>query len=192
MLKFKVGDKIICNSSSGSLKVGKIYTVAKIWKCRWLPEREYLQVLELLDEFEGHSYDVDSFELAIEYLTPEQVLQYFKEGRQDELEYIQPNGVTLNNMTEYTGLKYLFEGEWRVKSVPKTIDYYGTELPKPIDISDLDDSTEVYLVNLNQGKIYTVTVDRAKMTHLSKTALHFSTYEDAKLVLDTILKPFKQ
>jgi len=42
--KFKVGDKIVCRRSWGSLKEGGLYTVAKIWKGRWLPDRKCLFV----------------------------------------------------------------------------------------------------------------------------------------------------
>lgn len=58
-------------------------------------------------------------------LTPEEVLQYFKEKRQDELECIQPNGLVLDNMTEYTGVKYILEYKWRIKPVPEIIEANG-------------------------------------------------------------------
>lgn len=196
MLKFKVGDKIKYVKSWGLTRGGEVYTVADIWHGRYQTKSQYLRVVENLESYPHHSYGADKFELVTEepeYLTPEQVLKALQDDpTKVEVQYgISGEFVSVDTVHPITYTD-ITQGKWRFKQVPKTIDYYGTELPKPIDISDLDDSTEVYLVNLNLGKIYTVTVDRAKMTHLSKTALHFSTYEDAILVLDTILKPFKQ
>lgn len=190
MSKFKIGDKVRCiKSYRDHITIGCTYEVLDV------TGGMYLHV-DTGDRIIGvGGYAADRFELVqaeSEYLTPEQVLQYFKEGRQSELEYIQPNGITLNNMTEYTGLKYLFEGEWRIKSVPKTIDYYGTELPKPIDISDLDESTIVYIPQLHRNSVYSMEVWEVKRLPYYGGSLHFSTYADARLVLDTIRKPFKQ
>lgn len=186
MLKFKAGDKIKCIDArcTDNMTQGKVYTVTKVMN----DGDPYV----LNDVGEQDWWAARRFELVSEYLTPEQVLQYFKEGRQDELEYIQPNGVTLDSMSEYTGLKYLFEGKWRVKSVPKTIDYYGTELPKPITKAEAKKLglTAVWklilgLGNYNAKMIINLDLDIGDN-------LYFKSESDALVVREAILKPFKQ
>lgn len=197
MLKFKVGDKIKCVKSGRLARDGEVYTVADIWHGRYQSKSQYLRVAERLESHPHHAYCVDQFELVQDeptYLTPEQVLQYFKEGRQGELEYFNPLRSTwkpYNDMGVYR-VNDLFNSRWRVKPLPKTIDYYGTELPKPIDISKLGGSTVVYVPQLHRGTVNPITVASAKKYHFYKDALHFSTESDAKLVIDTLLKPFKQ
>lgn len=192
MSKFKIGDKVRCvRSYKDHVIEGCVYTVLDV------TGDMYLHV-DTGDRIIGvGGYAADRFELVqdeSEHLTPEQVLQYFKEGREGELEYFNPLRSAwkpYNDMGVYM-INDLFNSHWRVRAVPKTIDYYGTELPKPIDISKLDGSTVVYVPQLHRGTVNPITVDRAKKYHFYKDALHFSTESDAKLVLDTILKPFKQ
>ena len=116
--KFKVGDTAYCINAGGyPITVGKLYTIKVI-------AGEFLRVTDDLGNVGGFSYT--HFELAHEsVLTPEEVLQYFKEKRQDKLECVQPNGVVLDNMTEYTGVKYILEYKWRIKPVPEIIEANG-------------------------------------------------------------------
>lgn len=125
MSTFKVGDKVRCVSQSDArgVEVGSIYTVKnpQFFKSK-IHKDVYCMVLL---EVDSSPYD-KHFELAQEpVLTPEEVLQYFKEKRQDELECIQPNGLVLDNMTEYTGVKYILEYKWRIKPVPEIIKANG-------------------------------------------------------------------
>ena len=188
MLKFKTGDKIKLVDAEGTIDMteGKVYEIVGV-----TPEG-YPYIID--DVGDQGWWNARRFKLVPEYLTPEQVLQYFKEGRQDELEYFNPLRSAwkpYNDMGVYM-INDLFNSRWRVKPVPKTIDYYGTELPKPIDISTLDGSTLVYVPQLHRGTVNPISVARAKKYHVHKDALYFSSYADAKLVLDTLRKPFKQ
>lgn len=189
MLKFKVGDKIKLVEVAGTIDL----TEGKVYEVVYVGQDNYQHIIDDIGErswWRGSRFEL----VSSEYLTPEEALQYFKEGRQGELEYIRPRCETwkvYNDIGVYM-INDLFDSRWRVKPVPKTIDYYGTELPKPIDISTLDGSTVVYVPQLHRGAVNPITVARAKEYHFYEDALHFSTYEDAILVLDTLLKPFKQ
>lgn len=119
MSGFKVGDAVRCiDSYHNQITVGEVYTIESI-------EGEFLRVIYGGVYIGGYSYT--RFELVRDpVLTPEEVLQYFKEKRQGELECIQPNGLVLANMTEYTGVKYILEYKWRIKPhVPKIIERKG-------------------------------------------------------------------
>lgn len=116
--EFKVGDTVRCiDSYRSQIIIGAVYTIASI-------EGEFLRVTDDLGDVGGYKYT--RFELAQEpVLTPEEVLQYFKEERQDELECVQPNGLVLDNMTKYTGVKYILEYKWYIKPVPEIIEANG-------------------------------------------------------------------
>ena len=117
--KFKVGDTVRCVSSRHSyITLGRTYVIKDI-------QGEWYRVITDHGGLDG--YREKAFELVEPnpVLTPEEVLQYFKEKRQDELECIQPNGLVLNNMTEYTGIKYIFEYTWRIKPEPEVIELNG-------------------------------------------------------------------
>ena len=119
MSTFKVGDTVRCINTGGyrRITVGKLYTVQEL-------TGKFLRVID--DGGNVGGYEYTRFELVRDHvLTPEEVLQYFKEKRQDKLECVQPNGVVLDNMTEYTGVKYILEYKWRVKPVPEIIEANG-------------------------------------------------------------------
>lgn len=125
--KFKVGDKVCCLYDNGASKRGQVYTIHKIWYNTTL-RKWCIQLVEHLTKLlHAHVHSADAYELVEPnpVLTPEEVLQYFKEKRQYELECIQPNGLVLNNMTEYTGIKYIFECTWRIKPEPEVIELNG-------------------------------------------------------------------
>lgn len=120
MSKFKVGDVVECLDTCGwPLTAGKHYVVQSVTEL-------YVRVVN--DNGNTGGYSPTTFKLVVAanpVLTPEEVLQYFKEKRQAELECIQPNGLVLNNMTEYTGIKYIFECTWRIKPEPEVIELNG-------------------------------------------------------------------
>lgn len=111
--KFKVGDRVRCVVTKfNRIKCGRTYIIHKV-------EGAWYYVTT--DDGYSDAYLEYVFELMVEaqVLTPEAVLQYFKEKRQGELECIQPNGLVLDNMNEYTSVKYIFECKWRVKHKPE-------------------------------------------------------------------------
>lgn len=197
MSKFKIGDEVKFSKRlyiAVDFDIGDTFRVTAV-KCNG----NNIEITPIDSKHRPFgTYTVDQFELVQnepEYLTPEQVLQYFKEGRQGELECsskVKASGWAELLPNEDMYISQINERKWRIKPVPKTINYYGTELPKPIDISKLDGSTVVYVPQIHRGTVNPITVERAKKYHFYKDALHFSTYEDAILVLDTVLKPFKQ
>lgn len=187
MLEFKAGDKIKCIDARGTnnMTQGKVYTVTKVMN----DGDPYV----LNDVGAQDWWAARRFELVSEYLTPEQVLKALQDDpTKVEVKYgINGEFVSADTAHPITYVD-ITQGKWRFKPVPKTIDYYGTELPKPIDISDLDESTVVYIPQLHRNSVYSMEVWEVKRLPYYGGSLHFSTYADARLVLDTIRKPFKQ
>lgn len=187
MSKFKIGAKVRCVKRYRDHVIeGRVYTVLDV------TGDMYLHV-DTGDRIIGvGGYAADRFELVQdepEYLTPEQVLQYFKEGRQGELERTSPDHIQWEMASMNTHFWTVFNYKWRVKPVPKTIDYYGTELPKNItrEEAECEGLTTVYRHRMGLEGVINTDVE-----HMHKDRLYFRTEADAKLVLDTLLKPFKQ
>lgn len=188
MSKFKIGDKIKLVDAEGTVDM----TEGKVYEVVGFSSGGDPNVIDDIGD-QGAWY-ARRFELVTEYLTPEQVLQYFKEGRQGELEYFNPLRSAwkpYNDMGVYM-INDLFNSHWRVKPVPKTIDYYGTELPKPITKDEamslgLD---VVYKIILGLGTKGVICV--SSLATGSGDHLYFKSREDALLVREAILKPFKQ
>ena len=98
-------------------------------------------------------------------------------------------------------LEYLYKGEWKpvtnysmltvvfMQTVPfrkavEVIDYYGTNIPKPIeDVSEHNDF--VYGISFTKAKVYKV-----HSRYVKKVTLVWSTPEQAQEALVAILKPF--
>lgn len=191
MIKFKVGDAIKLVEVAGTLDL----TEGKVYEVIYVGQDGYPHIID--DIGERSWWRASRFELvSSEYLTPEQVFKALqdKQELQYQYEYTTPTGDHVVGWRDCSNPQFanILNRNWRIKPVPKTINYYGTELPKPIDISKLDGSTVVYVPQLHRDTVNPITVERAKKYHFYKDALHFSTYEDAILVLDTLLKPFKQ
>ena len=187
MLKFKVGDKIKLVEVAGTIDL----TEGKIYEVIYVGQDGYPRIIDDIGErswWRGSRFEL----VSSEYLTPEQVLQYFKEGRQGELEYFNPLRSAwkpYNDMGVYM-INDLFNSRWRVKPVPKTIDYYGTELPKPTTKTE---AIKLGLVEVYTVQLATMIVRGVSLDHIGESGvLCWASESDAKLVLDTLLKPFKQ
>ena len=188
MNKIKVGDLIVFKHAlypAVKFNIGDQFRVTAIYG----KTRIKIQSVDKTIDSYGY-YTTDQFELVDAILTPEEVLQYFKEGRQHELEYTYPNGIVLGYMSEYSGIKCILEGTWRVKPIPKTIDYYGTEIPKPVTKEEAE--AEGLKV------VYRPLLGRLEYLHLdvphelrSDGQLYFRTKEDAITVRKLMLKPFE-
>ena len=187
MSKYKVGDVVRrTGEDCANVRKGMTYTVSGL--------SDAGDTLYLGFGDKGYcSYNFELVQDEPEYLTPEQVLQYFKDGRQDELECsskVKASGWAEMLPNEDMYVSQINERKWRVKPVPKTIDYYGTELPKPI--------TKAEAIELGLKEVYTVRLPTMFVgaVHLDyigwSGVLCWATEDDAKLVLDVMLKPFKQ
>lgn len=191
MLKFKVGDKIKLVEVAGTIDLteGKVYEVVYVGQDN---------CPHIIDDIGERSWWRGSrFELvSSEYLTPEQVFKALQDKQELQYMYEYTTGIGdyVVGWRDCSNPQFanILNRNWRIKPVPKTIDYYGTELPKPIDISDLDESTVVYIPQLHRNSVYSMEVWEVKRLPYYGESLHFSTYADARLVLDTIRKPFKQ
>ena len=190
MSKYKVGDVVRrTGEDCANVRKGMTYTVSGL--------SDAGDTLYLGFGDKGYcSYNFELVQDESEYLIPEQVFKALqdKQELQYMYEYTTGTGDYVVGWRDCSNPQFanILNRNWRIKPVPKTIDYYGTELPKPIDISKLDGSTVVYVPQLHRGTVNPITVARAKKYHFYKNALHFSTESDAKLVIDTLLKPFKQ
>lgn len=134
---------------------------------------------------------MDQFELADPALTPEEVLQYFKEGRQHELVYSKyfANGWSTLHPDEDMYIYQIFKRTWRVKPAPKTINYYGTEIPKPVTKAEAvaEGLATVYRPQLvGEFKVEDVAVG-----FMLDYNIYFRTESEASQVVEVLLKPFK-
>lgn len=188
MSKFKRGDKVVCvqESKACGVVLGGRYTVKDPDYMRW----EASRVSILLEEVGSCPYE-SCFELAIqdepvvEYavLTTKEVTEYFLNGRENELEFL--NGSYWSNALCNMAFCNIKARTFRMKKT--TIDYYGTALPKPVDVNTLPVYDTVYAI------INGAVVGRSVSFILStcpQNPLLFSTRVEAELVLSTIYKPF--
>lgn len=190
MSKFKHGDKVVCVQASKALGVvlGGRYTINNP---DWSPQVGRHTRVELLELPDARPLE-SRFELAIqdepvaEYavLSTKEVVEYFLNSRENELEYLNaPYGwvTTFASMAFH----HIKTKQFRVKKT--TIDYYGTALPKPVDVNTLPVYDTVYAI------INGAVVGRSVSFILStcpQNPLLFSTRVEAELVLSTIYKPF--
>lgn len=187
MNKFKVGDAIVYSKflyPRMDFCIGDKFEVTEVY------DRTRIKIKPIGEYHTGTGgyFTVDQFELADPTLTPEEVLQHFKEGRQHELDYTTPDGTTCN-VTDLLSIRYLTIGTWRVKPVPQTIDYYGTAIPKPVtkEEAEAENLSTVYRPQLaGEHKVRHLFVDVMKDYNV-----YFRTESEALQVAEVLLKPFK-
>ena len=184
MAKFKVGDVVVATDVEGvtdELNTASKYVVLKVYA-------EGIYVKNDLGQ-SNTGYYYDRFGLADPKLTPEEVLQYFKEGRQHELDYTTPDGTTCN-VTDLLSIRYLTVGTWRIK--PKTIDYYGTDIPKPVTKEEAEAEGLKFvfrptLLNPFNTNFKCTSVAPCNMVDNN---IYFRTESEALQVAEVLLKPF--
>lgn len=194
MSKFKHGDKVVCvqESMARGVVLGGRYTINNP---NYNQHECFDTRVELLELPDASPYE-SCFELSIqdepvaEYavLSTKEVTEYFLNGRENELEYLATSGAWTESFCSmsFSSIKRLV---FRVKPKVETIDYYGTALPKPLVLDDLQDTDIVYAVQmLGSGSVLEGT-GRFSKTH-PEHLLTYRTREEAQLVFDTMYKPF--
>lgn len=189
MLKFKVGDKIKLVEVAGTIDL----TAGKIYEVIYVGQDGYPHIIDDIGE---RSWWRDSrFELvSSEYLTPEQVFKALQDKQELQYMYEYTTGIGdyVVGWRDCSNPQFanILNRNWRIKPVPKTIDYYGTELPKPITKAE---AIKLGLVEVYTVQLATMIVRGVSLDHIGESGvLCWATESDAKLVLDTLLKPFKQ
>lgn len=194
MSKFKIGDKVRCvRSYRDHVIEGCVYTVLDV------TGDMYLHV-DTGDHIIGvGGYAADRFELVTsepEYLTPEQVFKALQDKQELQYMYEYTTGIGdyVVGWRDCRNPQFanILNRNWRVKPVPKTIDYYGTELPKPITKVEAKELglNVVYKLMLGLGSNNPVKI----ITNLDRDIgdnLYFKSESDALVVREAILNPFK-
>lgn len=185
MSKFKIGDVVRrTGEDCSNVRKGMTYTVSGLSDAG---DTLYLG----FGDNGYHSYNFELVQAEPEYLTPEQVLKALQDDpTKVEVQYgISGEFISADTVHPITYVD-ITQGKWRFKQVPKTIDYYGTELPKPIA------KAEATARGYRFGYIPTLssnTVNRIELKYLRDEVRYLYTTEvEAQLVLDTMTKPFKQ
>ena len=198
MSKFKVGDAVKFSKRlyiSVDFNIGDTFRVTAV-KCNG----NNIEITPIDSKHRTFGTNtVDQFELVQnepEYLTPEQVfkaLQY-KQELQYQYEYTTPTGDYVVGWRDCSNPQFanILNRNWRIKPVPKTIDYYGTELPKPITKAEAKELglNAVYKLMLGLGDNLVKRI--TNLDHDIGDNLYFKTAEDALLVREAVLRPFKQ
>lgn len=177
MNKFKSGDQVRYVNDGGSfyLKTGGVYTVERC-------DDEYVKLVDY-----GTDYYIHHFEPVVvnvpSGLPPEEVAKALLQGK--NLEYYHQDQRTEEcwhkvRNPKTVSISFMQSGVFRYAA--ETMDYYGVEIPKPLDQYPSDGS--VYGISLTKHQVYKCSV-RKRLGQL-----HFSTPEQAQEALTAILKPF--
>lgn len=172
MNKFKNGDRVRCVNISGgiSLKLGGIYTVERY-------DGKYTKLVNYdtkyyTDRFEPVVVNVPiglPTEEVAKALLQGKALEYYHDGAWHKIR--NPKSVAIN-FIESSTFRYAVE----------TVDYYGTEIPKP-STKPLDTEDKLYWVDMRVPKV--------KQSHYNREGvLYWDTPEQAQEALTAILKPF--
>lgn len=174
MNKFKSGDQVRCvnDGGSGYIKTGDIYTVER-------SDGIYTKLVGYPLKYYTHRFEPAMINVPIG-LAPEEVakallqgkaLEYFHDGTWHKIR--NPKSVAIN-FIESSTFRYAAE----------TMDYYGTEIPKPT-AKPLEVHDTLYWVNLRLSKVCKSTIINAR-----KNQPYWDTPEQAQEALTAILKPF--
>lgn len=177
MSKFKSGDQVRCVDADGIdyIKVGGIYTVE-------LYEGKYTKLLGCHIKYFSYRFEpvvvnvpsgLPPEEVAKALLQGKALEYYHKDNRTDECwhKVRNPKFVAIN-FIESSVFRYAVE----------TMDYYGTEIPKP-STKPLNTVDKLYWVDMRVSKV--------KQSHYNREGvLYWDTPEQAQEALTAILKPF--
>lgn len=192
MSKFKSGDKVVCvaKTLANGVVLGGRYTIDDP---NYL-SKECSEVRVTLKELPDVSPYETRFELAIQddpvvdvpVLTSHEVFQYYAEGRESELECWFESSASWKSGLSLVSIESLRRRKFRVKA--KTVDYYGTQLPAPVVLVNMDKNRDIY--SITNGAVIRNTV-QTFLAQDPQNPLVFSTREQAQLVLETIYQPFR-
>lgn len=172
MNKFKSGDQVRCVNDFGStrIKTGGIYTVERY-------DGEYTKLVDHPTKYYTHRFEPVAVNVPIG-LPPEEVAKALLQGK--ALEYYHDGAWHKIRKPKSVAINFIESSTFRYAA--ETMDYYGTEIPKPLD--QYPNEGSVYGISLTKHQVYKCSV-RKRLGQL-----HFSTPEQAQEALTAILKPF--
>lgn len=175
--EFKVGDIITHKNHKHKLEVGEVSLDGAFFKAvgsrhlGWLPIAEYLKVSDV----KPLSSLIDR-DIVAGLVNKGMKVQYHNMG---EWLDVNPDSMTIAMINRL---------DFRLK--PLEMDFYGITIPAPIDV-DLTQNKTVYGVSINNNKVYPCSISTARVNQSKGYGLYWETEGNAKLVLETLTKPFK-
>ena len=170
--KFKVGDIVIQRDGSREFEVHSISPCGYNFKAQgrlslgWIKMRYF----DLRDDSRINRDSVAGLLLqGVE-------LQFLNGGEWFD---VNPNRLTVTMI-----------GRLDFRQKPSTIDYYGTALPKPIDVHKTKVKT-VYGISMTNHKVYPCALGTARVNKSKGYGLYWEHESQARQVYDTLMKPFK-